>query len=188
MGKAEVYLRTDATAEGEAGWMSSPETVSPALVFEEFTAEFCGKVSPVHLFWHSFDLAVTRFSGRRVDQPAGVDGVTREAYSREVISAGFWFGDETLDQPGFYSYTAPEPDGLTEEQLRPLLQNGPSPVLGTLRCCATTTPALPLTRGPPFWTSCTAPTMPERVAPDGTSAGWPARAASPTRCSAPGRR
>lgn len=89
------------------------------LVFEEFAGEFSGKVSPVHLFWHSFDLAVTRFSDRRIDQPASADSVTREAYSREVISAGFWFGDENLDAPSIYSYTVPEPQGLTDEPLRP---------------------------------------------------------------------
>jgi hypothetical protein len=77
------------------------------------------KTSPVHHFWHTFDLAVTRFSDRRVEQPAGVDPVTREAYSHEVVSAGFWFGDDQVPEPAFYSYTAPEPAGLVEEPLRP---------------------------------------------------------------------
>ena len=63
------------------------------LILEEFAGRFSGKVSPVHHFWHTFDIAHTRFSDRRVDQPADVDPVTREAYSREVISFGFWFGD-----------------------------------------------------------------------------------------------
>lgn len=89
------------------------------LIFEEFAGEFSGKVSPVHLFWHSLDLAVTRFSDKHIDQSPDADSVTREAYSREVISAGFWFGDDNLDQPGFYSYTAPEPAGLEAEELRP---------------------------------------------------------------------
>ncbi|MGH7881416.1 MAG: DUF5996 family protein [Candidatus Dormibacteraceae bacterium] len=89
------------------------------LVLEEFSGRFCGKISPVHHFWHTFDIAVTRFSDRRIDQPKEVDPVTREAYSREVISSGFWFGDDNFPEPAFYSYTAPEPDGLVEEPLQP---------------------------------------------------------------------
>jgi hypothetical protein len=89
------------------------------LVLEEFAAGFTGKISPVHHFWHTFDIACTRFSDRVVDQPAGHDPVTREAYSREVISSGFWFGDESFPDPAFYSYTAPEPEGLEEEPLLP---------------------------------------------------------------------
>jgi hypothetical protein len=89
------------------------------LVLEEFAAEFSGKTSPVHHFWHTFDIAVTRFSDRHIDQPASVDPVTREAYSREVISFGFWFGDKNFPAPAFYSYTAPEPAGLAEEPLQP---------------------------------------------------------------------
>jgi len=89
------------------------------LVLEEFAAGFSGKASPVHHFWHTFDVAYTRFSDRHIDQPAEVDAVTREAYSREVISFGFWFGDDTFTQPAFYSYTAPEPTELTAEPLRP---------------------------------------------------------------------
>jgi hypothetical protein len=88
-------------------------------VFEEFAGWFCGKTSPVHLFWHSFDLAVTRFSGRRAPELAGVDPVTREAYTHEVISFGFWAGDAKLRAPAFYSYTAPEPAGLAERPLQP---------------------------------------------------------------------
>ncbi|WP_328923965.1 DUF5996 family protein [Streptomyces sp. NBC_00190] len=90
-----------------------------ALVLEEFAAGFSGKASPVHHFWHTFDIAHTRFSGRRVDPPSEVDPVTREAYSRELISFGFWFGDDTMGEPAFYSYTAPEPAALTEEPLSP---------------------------------------------------------------------
>ena len=89
------------------------------MVLEEFAAGFSGKASPVHHFWHTFDVAYTRFSDRHVDQPAEVDPVTREAYSREVISFGFWFGDDTFAQPAFYSYTAPEPTDLTAEPLSP---------------------------------------------------------------------
>ncbi|MBO1413031.1 DUF5996 family protein [Streptomyces sp. FH025] len=89
------------------------------LVLEEFASRFCGKTSPVHHFWHTFDIAVTRFSDHKVDQPPTVDPVTREAYSREVISSGFWFGDDAVPRPTFYSYAAPEPDGLADCPLVP---------------------------------------------------------------------
>jgi hypothetical protein len=87
-------------------------------VFDEFASWFCGKTSPVHLFWHSLDLAVTRFSGRRAP-PLAADPVTREAYSHEVISFGFWAGDDTVGEASFYSYTAPEPEGLRDRPLLP---------------------------------------------------------------------
>jgi hypothetical protein len=90
-----------------------------ALVLEEFAGRSYAKTSPVHHFWHTFDLAVTRFSDRRVPQPPDVDPVTREAYSHEVISFGFWFGDDQVPEPAFYAYAAPEPAGLTDEPLRP---------------------------------------------------------------------
>jgi hypothetical protein len=87
-------------------------------VMEQFRGRFLGKSSPVHLFWHSFDLAVTRFSGRpapgRPDDP-----VAREAYSHEVVSFGFWAGDDTTPEPAFYSYTYPEPNGLADAGLAP---------------------------------------------------------------------
>jgi hypothetical protein len=85
-------------------------------VLEEFSGWFRGKTSPVHLFWHSFDLAVSRFSGRPAP-PLDADAVTREAYADEVISFGFWAGDDTIADPAFYSYTAPEPAGLREQPL-----------------------------------------------------------------------
>jgi hypothetical protein len=84
-----------------------------------FSGWFAGKSSPVHLFWHSFDLALTRFSGRRAPEIPGADPVTREAYSHEVISFGFWTGDATVPAPAFYSYTAPEPAGLALVPLEP---------------------------------------------------------------------
>lgn len=89
------------------------------LALEEFASGFSGKTSPVHHFWHTFDLAVTRFSGRPAPQSAGADPVTREAYSQEVVSVGFWFGDSHFPEPAFYSYTAPEPDGIQRQPLRP---------------------------------------------------------------------
>ena len=88
-------------------------------IFEEFRGRFTGKSTPVHLFWHSFDLALTRFSGRPAPAIDGANMVTREAYSHEVISFGFWFGDDNVPAPAFYSYTAPEPAGLTDEPLQP---------------------------------------------------------------------
>jgi hypothetical protein len=88
-------------------------------VFEEFTGWYCGKSSPVHLFWHGLDLAVTRFSGRTAPPIPDADPVTREAYSHEVVSFGFWPGDDNVREPTYYSYAAPEPAGLRERPLRP---------------------------------------------------------------------
>jgi hypothetical protein len=93
-------------------------------VFKEFRADFCGKCSPVHFFWGSFDLAVTRFSGRRAPQhPGGVphlpDSVAREAYSHEVSSLGFWPGNEMVPEPIFYSYAYPAPTGFAEAKVQP---------------------------------------------------------------------
>ena len=85
-------------------------------VFEEFSGWFNGKTSPVHLFWHSLDLAVTRFSGRP-GVPLDADPVTQEAYSQELISFGFWAGDDKVGDAAYYSYTAPEPEGLREQPL-----------------------------------------------------------------------
>lgn len=88
-------------------------------VLTKFRGRFIGKSTPVHLFWHSFDLALTRFSGREAPIKENANRVEREAYSHEVISFGFWFGDERVPAPAFYSYTAPEPVGLSEEALEP---------------------------------------------------------------------
>jgi hypothetical protein len=82
-------------------------------VFQEFRARFIGKVSPVHFFWGSFDIAVTRFSGRPAPPREGADVITVEAYSHEVISHGFWPGNKDMEA-AFYSYTAPEPAGLAD--------------------------------------------------------------------------
>ncbi|MFP5347939.1 MAG: DUF5996 family protein [Actinomycetes bacterium] len=89
------------------------------LLLEEFAGRYSGKTSPVHHFWHTFDIAVTRFADKHTPQPATADSVTREAYSREVVSFGFWFGDEKFPEPAFYSYTSPEPDGLADQPLTP---------------------------------------------------------------------
>lgn len=93
-------------------------------VFKQFRTGFLGKSSPVHFFWGSFDLAVTRFSGRRAPRhPGGVpnlpDAVAHEAYSHEVSSAGFWPGSGAVDYPAFYSYAYPEPAGFRTAKVRP---------------------------------------------------------------------
>jgi hypothetical protein len=88
-------------------------------VLEEFRARFIGKCSPVHFFWGSFDLAVTRFSGRPAPEREGADKITREAYSHEVISHGFWPGSGPVEGAAFYSYTAPAPAGLDKASIRP---------------------------------------------------------------------
>lgn len=89
------------------------------VILKTFAARFSGKSSPVHLFWHSFDLAVTRFSGDPAPDLPGADPVTQDAYSHEVISFGWWAGDPINAFPAFYSYTYPEPDTLTEQLLKP---------------------------------------------------------------------
>lgn len=88
-------------------------------LLNEFRGRFLGKSTPVHMFWHSFDLALTRFSGKRAVVRDGAGLVEREAYSHEVISFGFWFGDDRVPAPAFYSYAAPEPAGLADEPLSP---------------------------------------------------------------------
>jgi hypothetical protein len=88
-------------------------------VLERFRAGFIGKCSPVHFFWGSFDLAVTRFSGKRAPERPGADSITRESYSHEVISHGFWPGSGVVREAAFYAYAAPEPAGLKQAQVRP---------------------------------------------------------------------
>ena len=102
-------------------WLS---LVQADRVFKKFRSRYLGKVSPVHFFWGSFDLAVTRFSGRRAPMhPGGVpnlpDWVTREAYSHEVSSCGFWPGNDKFPRPAFYSYAYPEPDGFGKQGVKP---------------------------------------------------------------------
>ncbi len=89
------------------------------IIFKEFRAGFIGKDSPVHFFWGSFDLCVTRFSGRRAPERPGADVVTGEAYSHEVISAGFWPGGGDIKGAAFYAYAAPEPAGFADEKVKP---------------------------------------------------------------------
>ena len=107
-----------------------PNEIPDAIRFSEdhahtsYDRDFIGKCSPVHFFWGSFDLAVTRFSGRRAPlHPGGVpnlpDAVTQEAYSHEVSSAGFWPGSAGVEYPAFYSYAYPEPPGFSAAPIRP---------------------------------------------------------------------
>jgi hypothetical protein len=88
-------------------------------IFRAWGTGFLGKVSPVHFFWGSFDLAVTRFSGRPAPPRAGADAIQREAYSHEVISAGFWPGNGGYGAASFYCYAAPVPEGLAEKKIVP---------------------------------------------------------------------
>ena len=88
-------------------------------LFNEFSSEFIGKKSPVHFFWGSFDLAVTRFSGRPAPPRPQADRITREAYSHEVISAGFWPGNGGYGAAAFYCYAAPQPQGLQQAKILP---------------------------------------------------------------------
>ena len=85
-------------------------------VLQKFRARFIGKASPVHFFWGSFDLATSRFSGRRAP-PFQADVINREAYSHEVSSVGWWPGDARLEKPSFYSYCAPEPAGFAQARI-----------------------------------------------------------------------
>jgi hypothetical protein len=93
--------------------------VQTGQVLEDFRSRFVGKCSPVHFFWGSLDLAVTRFSGRPAPPRPGADSITREAYSHEVISHGFWPGSGGVAMPAFYAYAAPEPEGLKGAQVKP---------------------------------------------------------------------
>jgi hypothetical protein len=93
--------------------------LSVQCVFEVFRSKFLGKCSPIHFFWGSFDLALTRFSGRRAPERSGADRMTREAYSHEVSSVGFWPGSGNITGPAFYSYTAPQPAGFQDWPVRP---------------------------------------------------------------------
>jgi hypothetical protein len=94
--------------------------VSVDTVLRQFRSRFIGKASPVHFFWGSFDLAATRFSGRRAPERPDADFITEEAYSHEVISHGFWPGDgEVIKDAAFYAYAAPEPAGFRDQRVMP---------------------------------------------------------------------
>jgi hypothetical protein len=93
--------------------------VQADTILKEFRGRYTGKCSPVHFFWGSFDLAVTRFSGRRAPEREGADAMTREAYSHECSSAGFWPGGGGVDGAAFYSYMVPEPEGFAAAAVGP---------------------------------------------------------------------
>lgn len=124
-------------------------------VFEQFRSRYIGKCSPIHFFWGSFDLAVSRFSGRPAPERPGADPITREAYSHEVSSVGFWPGGGNISDAAFYSYTSPEPPGFREWPVRPAaarydtqlgefllmyedVRTAPSPPAALLDFCQTT--------------------------------------------------
>ena len=120
------FAADDAPRPYDAGAVSRfhRALISINHVFQEFRTGFRGKVSPAHLFWGSFDLAVTRFSGRSAPaHPGGIpnlpDEVTREAYSHEVSSVGFWAGGGPIDQAAFYAYTYPSPAGFADASVKP---------------------------------------------------------------------
>jgi hypothetical protein len=94
-------------------------------VFQEFSGRFYGKTCPVHIYWHSLDLTVTRFSGKRLPNDGTKSGrlLERDSYSHEQISCGFWAGDHKVPQPMFYAYTFPSPEGLDQEPLQPSSAN-----------------------------------------------------------------
>ena len=112
------------TYDGEAARAYWRALVQTHRVLQVFRSRFVGKCSPIHLFWGSFDLAVTRFSGRTAPRhPGGAvhmsDAVAREAYSQEVSSAGFWPGGGRVEAPSFYSYAYPAPAGFSDASVRP---------------------------------------------------------------------
>jgi hypothetical protein len=111
--------RTHASYDSAAAHRFWRVLVQVDRVFKKFRTGFIGKASPVHFFWGSFDLAVTRFSGRRAPERPGADAVTREAYSHEVSSVGWWPGNGGFDAPMFYAYAAPEPAGFRDSKILP---------------------------------------------------------------------
>ena len=111
--------RTHASYDRDAVERFFRVLTSVAEVLEVFRARFIGKCSPVHFFWGSFDLAVTRFSGRRAPERPGADAITREAYSHEVSSVGFWPGSGSVTDAAFYAYATPEPKGFANQTIQP---------------------------------------------------------------------
>ena len=112
----DVVHRSYDPAYAHAFWSA---LVAMKPVFESFRCGFLGKGSPVHFFWGSFDLAVSRFSGKRAPERPDADRMTREAYSHEVISHGFWPGSGVVQDAAFYAYAAPAPEGLPEARVEP---------------------------------------------------------------------
>jgi hypothetical protein len=88
-------------------------------IFKEFRSDFIGKCSPINFYWGSFDLSVSRYSGRRAPEKPNANRIEREAYSHEVSSVGFWPGDSRFKTPAFFAYTAPAPSGLEKQKIKP---------------------------------------------------------------------
>jgi hypothetical protein len=106
-----------ASYDRDAAWRFWRALSHANTIFKRFCSNFCGKISPIHFFWGSFDLAVTRFNGRRARVRPGTDFIQAEAYSHECISAGFWPGNGGYGQAAFYCYAAPVPDGLSAAKI-----------------------------------------------------------------------
>ena len=149
-------------------------------VFHYFRTAFLGKASPVQFFWGSFDLAVTRFSGRGAPlHPGGVphlpDAVVREAYSHEVSSAGFWPGGGAITYPAFYSYAYPAPDGFASAKVQPAealsAKNWANSFCRMTRCACRTI------RKRRCWRFCRALMMPRQISAAGIAQRWNARRA-----------
>jgi hypothetical protein len=102
----------------DAAWRFWRVLTIADTLFKRFSTNFYGKISPVHFFWGSFDLAVSRFNGKKAPPRPGADSIQAEAYSHEVISAGFWPGNGGYGRAAFYSYAAPAPDGLNKTVLQ----------------------------------------------------------------------
>jgi hypothetical protein len=113
----EDRVHTSYDADAAHRWWRA--LLQAETVFYEFRSRFIGKCSPVHLWWGGFDLAVTRFSGRRAPERPGADAITREGYSHEVISAGLWPGSGAMPEAAFYAYAAPEPAGFKNVGIEP---------------------------------------------------------------------
>jgi hypothetical protein len=158
------------------------------LLLETFAAGYSGKTSPVHHFWHTFDIAVTRFGDKHVEHSAATDPVTREAYSRDVISFGS--GSATTPSPNQPSTPTPprNPAACPTSRCNPRSPGGSSATAAISRCCATPMPDHCASRAPQCSTSTKAPTRPVPAAPGGTSPTGPAPAASPTPNSSGGYR
>jgi len=114
--KQDTTHRSYDRAHVEAYWQAC---LSMQPVFEEFRCGFLGKCSPLHFFWGGFDLALTRFSGRRAPDRPDADEVQRESYSHEVISHGFWPGGGFIPEAAFYAYSSPEPAGFSSAKVKP---------------------------------------------------------------------
>lgn len=108
-----------ASYDREKAWQFWRALVQVDRVMKIFRGEFIGKCSPVHFFWGGFDMAVSRFSGRRAPPRPEADAITREGYSHEVSSCGFWPGSDDFKQAAFYSYMAPEPKGFDSAAVDP---------------------------------------------------------------------